>query len=94
MHKNNVYKDAWVGDVAAILGIIALIPLAWHVTATEHTHSLNYMWLGIKLVAAGLWFYFGYVNRITPNVISSVAIGALVIYLIGIKIYIENIKHK
>ena len=49
MYSNRKYKAEWVGDIAAIIGIIALLPIAWYVTATEKTHQLNYFWLVIKL---------------------------------------------
>ena len=84
------YKYDWVGDLAAIFGIIALLPLVFYVTTTQQVRDLHLGWLLLKLMSVSLWLVYGLANSIIPSVISAVSVGLLLLYLIGVKIYINH----
>jgi len=83
-------KKEWVGEIAAVIGIIAFIPLVWHVTSKKTTYSLHYAWLIIKIFAAVLWLVYGITNDLPPNITGSVAAIIILTYLLFIKIYYES----
>lgn len=84
------YKQVWVGDIAAVVGIIALIPLVWYVMETQQVRDLHMGWMLLKIIATLCWLYFGIVNKIQPNIISSSCILAILLFLLGMKIYVSN----
>lgn len=76
-------KKEWVGQLAAIIGIIALLPIGWYVIFTYKYINISLVWIFLKILGAGLWLYFGLVNKITPNVILSIA-SLIVLFIIVI----------
>lgn len=82
------FKGEIIGEIASIISVIALLPLAWHVTSTGNVENIEISWMMLKLIAIGMWFYFSWINMIIPNIICSVGIGAIIIYLIGCKLFI------
>lgn len=88
--KTITRKYEWVGDAAAVLGIISLLPVAWAATTTGNVHNLDYTWLSISLASTILWFLFGYTNKIHPTTISAISIGVIIIYLILLKMHIMH----
>lgn len=79
-----------IGITAAIIGIIAFIPILINTTVHKSTHSLHYGWLALKLFASLLWLFYGISNKLTPNIISSVAALLFLVYLFGFKYYVES----
>ncbi len=88
--KKEKHKQEWVGDVAAALGIMAMIPVAWYVTKTGFVRDINIYWMILRLASCILWVYFGCVNNITPNIISGSIVGIIVFYLIIMKILLDG----
>lgn len=84
------FKGEIIGELASIISVVALLPLAWEVTSTGNVSNIQISWMFVKLVAIGMWFYFAWVNMIIPNIICSVGIGAIIIYLIGCKLLIRS----
>lgn len=66
-------KKEWVGNIAAIVGIVALVPITWHVIFTEKYRTVNLSWTFLKMFGAVLWLYFGIINNITPTIVVSIA---------------------
>lgn len=94
MEKGKHYKHENIGNIAGILGIIALVPLAWDVMQTNVVKHLNILWLLIRLLSTGMLLYFGIINKITPIIIASGGVGIILLYLLGMKIYMETVNGK
>ena len=79
----------FIGLLAAIIGIIAFIPILINTTINKSTHSLHYGWLILKLISSLLWLYYGIKNKLTPTILSSITLILCFIYLISYKYYVE-----
>jgi MtN3 and saliva related transmembrane protein len=62
----------WVGDIAVMLNIIAMLPQLYHVYAHQNAKSLSYLWLTVSMTANFLWLYFGVSKEIYPLIYSAV----------------------
>ena|SRR3989344_4855749 len=88
--KEKIYKDAWIGDIAAAISICSYVPLILHVTFNKATYSLHYYWLLLGLASSILWFIYGDINDSTPNVVASFSMIIVMLYFLIIKIYFES----
>ena len=57
------------GISALILSIIAILPLLWNVTIKQNTQSIHYMWILLTFLSSILWFIYGKMNNLLPNII-------------------------
>lgn len=91
-----MYKYNYIGTLAAILGIIALLPIAWHITKSnidkdlEASKNIKYSWMALRIISVLLWLFFGIANNINPTVMSSIGLLILLIYIVIMKLHIEQ----
>lgn len=90
MGNKKRFKEEWSGDIAAVLGIFALLPIAWYVSSTGYVRDVSLSWLILKLTASSLWLYYGWVNENTPTVIGAMSTGLILMFLVVMKIFLEK----
>lgn len=84
------YKAVWVGDFAAFFAIISLFPLIWYTVKTQKVRDLHMVWIITSIIANICWLYFSLINRIVPTIISSSVVLFMMLFILGMKIYVEN----
>jgi len=62
-------KQTWVGFAATLLSASSLIPLVYATIIKKSTHSINYFYTGLGLLAQFFWVAYGLVNKDVPLII-------------------------
>lgn len=88
--SNPNLKLVWVGNLAAILSIVAAIPFVAHITWYKTTHSISYIWLVFAILTSLMWLTFAIVNGIQPTLISSSLLLLGYVYILIFKIVLES----
>jgi uncharacterized protein with PQ loop repeat len=80
-----------IGLTSAILITIMFMPQVSHVYREKDTNAINYMFLGINMVASSMGLVYSIYYNVIPMIIANTSAGIFSVSLIVIK-YINELK--
>lgn len=77
-----------------IIEIVAFTPLLWDILKTKNVEAFHFYWLFAELLGAILWFIYGYINKLFPDVATGLIGISVFLYIIFLKFYVTQSQKK
>lgn len=82
-----------IGLTSSILITVMFMPQVYHVYREKDTNAINYMFLGINMVASSMGLVYSIYYKVIPMIIANTSAGIFSISLIGFK-YVNELKEE
>lgn len=79
-----------IGYLALLVSLTVYIPLLWDVYKNYCVIDLYYWWIGLQILALGMWLWYGYLGNSKPTIISTILNIAILIFIGLSKWHLES----